>query len=215
MLDALKIELDARLKEDLVDAHLEKKELTLVVKASRWFDVAQILRDEFSFDQLIDVSGVDYLHFGEAEWDTENVTSTGFSRGVNQSEHSAHSGSRFAVAYHFLSYTKNVRIRVKCFIDSDWPEIASVVSLWPAANWFEREAFDLFGIIFRKHPDLRRLLTDYGFIGHPFRKDFPLIGEVEVRYDAVQKRVIYEPVEIEPRILVPKVIRHDNRYLEG
>jgi NADH-quinone oxidoreductase subunit C len=215
MLDALKASLDERFKDDLVDTHIEADELTLVVKAKSWFDVAMGLRDEFGFDQLIDVAGVDYLNFGEAEWETDQATSTGFSRGVNRSQHPAHSGSRFAVAYHLLSYQHNQRVRVKCFLDSDWPEIASVVSIWPAANWFEREAFDLFGIIFRKHPDLRRLLTDYGFIGHPFRKDFPLIGEVEVRYDATEKRVVYEPVEIEPRILVPKVIRHDNRYLEG
>ncbi len=215
MLVALKTNLDERLKEHVVDTHIERGELTLVIRAQAWLEVATVLRDEFAFEQLIDVCGVDYLSFGEAEWDTESVTSTGFSRGVNRSEHAAHSGSRFAVAYHLLSYAQNIRVRVKAFVDSDWPEIASVVSIWPAANWFEREAFDLFGIIFRKHPDLRRLLTDYGFIGHPFRKDFPLIGEVEVRYDAVQKRVIYEPVEIEPRILVPKVIRHDHRYLEG
>ncbi|MCX7122167.1 MAG: NADH-quinone oxidoreductase subunit C [Gammaproteobacteria bacterium] len=214
MLEALKTTLSACLP-DLVNLQIELDELTLVVKAENLLGLAKILRDEFEFDQLLDVAGVDYFSFGDVEWDTENGTSTGFSRGVNHSVHPAHSGSRFAVAYHLLSYSKNIRIRLKSFLDNDWPEVASVVSIWPSANWFEREAFDLFGIIFRKHPDLRRLLTDYGFIGHPFRKDFPLIGEVEVRYDAAAKRVIYEPVEIEPRILVPKVIRHDNRYLEG
>ena len=215
MLEALQAALVARFQDHLVNAHVERGELTLVARAEKLLDVAKALRDEFDFDQLVDIAGVDYFSFGNVEWDTENVTSTGFSRGVNLSAHPAHSGSRFAVSYHLLSYVRNVRVRVKCFLHNDWPEVASVVSIWPGANWFEREAFDLFGIIFRKHPDLRRLLTDYGFIGHPFRKDFPLIGEVEVRYDAVAKRVIYEPVEIEPRILVPKVIRHDNRYLEG
>ena len=194
MLEALKTTLMARFPECLVDARIERGELTLVAKAEKLLDVAKVLHDEFEFEQVTDIAGVDYFSFGDVEWDTDNVTSTGFSRGVNHSVHPAHSGSRFAVTYHLLSYARNLRIRVKGFLDTDWPEVASVVSIWPGANWFEREAFDLFGIIFRKHPDLRRLLTDYGFIGHPFRKDFPLIGEVEVRYDATAKRVVYEPV---------------------
>jgi NADH-quinone oxidoreductase subunit C len=123
--------------------------------------------------------------------------------------------NRFAAVYHLLSITRNVRLRVKAFLDADRPIVDSVVGIWASALWFEREAFDLFGIMFRGHPDLRRLLTDYGFIGHPFRKDFPLIGQVEMRYDAEQQRVIYEPVSIEPRTLVPRVIREDSRYEAG
>ncbi len=215
MLETLKTRLEARLQEDIIDARIERAELSLVVKAEKIAAIALTLRDEFDFEQLMDLAGVDYLCFGESEWNTQTVSSTGFSRGVNRSAHPAHNGSRFAVNYQLLSLKNNLRLRLKTFLHNDWPEVASVVSIWPSANWFEREAFDLFGIIFRNHPDLRRILTDYGFIGHPFRKDFPLIGEVEVRYDASEQRVVYEPVEIEPRILVPKVIRHDNRYLEG
>jgi NADH-quinone oxidoreductase subunit C len=122
---------------------------------------------------------------------------------------------RFAVVYHLLSVTHNVRLRVKTYLDADRPIVDSVIGIWASANWFEREAFDLYGIMFAGHPDLRRILTDYGFIGHPFRKDFPLIGQVEMRYDPEQQRVIYEPVSIEPRTLVPRVIREDSRYESG
>ena len=132
---------------------------------------------------------------------------------IYQEQDSGRDG-RFAVVYHLLSHDLNQRLRLRSLLDGDPPRIDSVVEVWPAANWFEREAFDLFGILFAGHPDLRRLLTDYGFIGHPFRKDFPLIGEVEMRYDPDRGRVVYEPVSIEPRTLVPKVIRHDERYDE-
>jgi NADH-quinone oxidoreductase subunit C len=176
-----------------------------------------MLRDKpkYAFQTLIDVCGVDYLHYGRAEWQTESSTGTGFGRGVNKEFTELGekwTKPRFAVVYHLLSLEHNHRIRLRAFVDEELPALDSVVEIWPAANWFEREAFDLFGIIFKGHPDLRRLLTDYGFIGHPFRKDFPLIGNIEVRYDAKLKRVVYEPVSIEPRILEPKVIRFDNRY---
>lgn len=176
------------------------------------------LRDapELAFEVLIDVAGIDYLHYGRDEWQTETASRTGFSRGVKRlvPEGPPPEGTRFAVAYHLLSVTHNhrVRLRTRC-PDEPEPVVDSVVPVWASANWFEREAFDLFGILFRGHPDLRRLLTDYGFIGHPFRKDFPLIGNVEVRYDPAKGRVVYEPVSIEPRVLVPKVIRDDDhRY---
>ena len=149
-----------------------------------------------------------------SEWKTLSATGSGFSRGVNRGgARVPHDGARFAVAYQLLSITHNQRLRLRARCeDAEDPIIDSVVDIWPGANWFEREAFDLFGILFTGHPDLRRILTDYGFIGHPFRKDFPLIGNVEVRYDADKQRVVYEPVSIEPRTLVPKVIRNDNRY---
>ena len=173
---------------------------------------------------LMDASGIDYLDYGHAEWDTENATSAGFSRGAYRDD----SGSRerlaethlrppgrYAVAYQLLSITRNQRVRLKTFCANDeQPMLDSVIDLWASADWYEREAFDLFGIVFVGHPDLRRILTDYGFIGHPFRKDFPLVGNVEMRYDPDKGRVVYEPVSIEPRTLVPKTIRDDNRYAE-
>jgi NADH-quinone oxidoreductase subunit C len=163
-------------------------ELTLVVSAVDLPGVAQMLRDHeaFRFEQLIDLCGVDYRDYGNGR----------------------HDGLRYAVVYHLLSVSRNQRLRLKAFAEDDeFPVVDSVVDIWPAANWFEREAFDLFGIMFPGHPDLRRILTDYGFIGHPFRKDFPLSGFVEVRYDPEQKRVIYQPVSIEPRETVPRVVR--------
>lgn len=201
-------------------------ELTLTVVPDDLIEVALKLRDtaEFHFAQLIDLCGVDYLHFGVDEWSTQSATTEGFGRGVNPatsaffSFHDAptvpgNKGARFAVVYHLLSVTNNQRLRLKVFCrDDEFPRVPSVAGIWTVANWYEREAFDLFGIMFDGHPDLRRLLTDYGFVGHPFRKDFPLIGHVEMRYDPEQMRVIYEPVSIEPRVLVPKVIRRDNRY---
>ena len=178
--------------------------------------VARLLRDapELQFAMLIDVAGVDYLDYGRSEWQAEQATSSGFSRGVNSAAgHTLRAGRRYAVAYQLLSLTHNRRLRLRVWCEGEEePAVDSVSEIWPSANWFEREAFDLYGILFRGHPDLRRLLTDYGFIGHPFRKDFPLIGNVEVRYDADLKRVVYEPVTIEERTLVPRVIRHDNRY---
>ena len=199
-------------------------EVTLDVAADAWLEAARALRDEFGFEQLVDVSGVDYLSYGSDEWDTE-VSSEGFSRGVEgkgagrfvwgEQPNGAGfvPGRRYAAVAHLLSYQHNQRLRLRVFADNDdMPVVASLTGIWPGANWFEREAFDLFGIIFEGHPDLRRILTDYGFVGHPFRKDFPLIGNVEVRYDADKQRVIYEPVSIEPRVLVPRVIRDDARY---
>jgi NADH-quinone oxidoreductase subunit C len=201
-------------------------ELTLVVTGDVLPEVARALRDEsaFAFEQLIDLCGVDYLHYGVDEWRTDESSTEGFSRGVQPSTSAyfsfeepppvcRHEGPRFAAVYHLLSVSNNRRLRLRAYCpDDDMPRLPSLTGVWPVANWFEREAFDLFGILFDGHPDLRRLLTDYGFIGHPFRKDFPLIGHVEMRYDPEQMRVVYEPVSIEPRVLVPRVIRHDSRY---
>ena len=209
----------------VVEAH---GEFTLEVPAAAWRDVIARLRDEaeFNFEQLTDVCGVDYLSYGDDEWETANVSSEGFSRGVegqgagrfNWEDRPRGRGPerRFAAVAHLLSVRHNRRLRVRCFaLDNDLPVVPSLVELYPSANWFEREAFDLFGIIFEGHPDLRRILTDYGFVGHPFRKDFPLIGNVEVRYDADKKRVVYEPVSIEPRVGVPRVIREDSRWQQA
>ena len=178
--------------------------------------VCQTLRDapEFAFETLIDVCGVDYQDYGVGDWRTEETTTSGFSRGVqeqNARQAATWEKARFAVVYHLLSVSNNQRIRLRVLIERDPPLIPSVIRIWRSADWYEREAFDLYGIIFDGHPDLRRLLTDYGFVGHPFRKDFPLIGQVELRYDAMQRRCVYEPVSIQPRVLVPKVIRKDNR----
>ena len=190
-------------------------ELCYEVQPDQLKEACLALRDsaELKFEILIDLAGIDYSEYGDTEWKTYSATATGFSRGVNRGATRApHDGARFAVAYQLLSISLNqrVRLRSRC-VDAEDPMIDSVVDVWPGANWFEREAFDLFGILFSGHPDLRRILTDYGFIGHPFRKDFPLIGNVEVRYDAEKQRVVYEPVSIEPRTLVPRVIRNDNR----
>jgi NADH-quinone oxidoreductase subunit C len=194
------------------------------VESASLLDVCRVLRDEapFKFEMLQDVCGVDYLDYGHAEWDTHHATNAGFSRGAHRGDRFSHERladtrfeptARFAVAYQLLSIANNQRIRLKAYCpDDDRPMLSSVIEIWASANWFEREAFDLFGIVFVGHPDLRRILTDYGFIGHPFRKDFPLIGNVEMRYDPDKGRVVYEPVTIEPRTLVPKTIRDDNRY---
>jgi NADH-quinone oxidoreductase subunit C len=190
-------------------------ELCYEVQPAHIKQVCLALRDDpgLRFEILVDVAGIDYLDYATSEWKTLSATTSGFSRGVNRGARLPHDGARFAVAYHLLSISNNQRLRLRARCeDAEDPIIDSVVDIWPAANWFEREAFDLFGILFSGHPDLRRILTDYGFIGHPFRKDFPLIGNVEVRYDADRQRVVYEPVSIEPRTLVPKVIRDDNRY---
>jgi NADH-quinone oxidoreductase subunit C len=179
--------------------------------------VCWVLRDTpaLAFEMLMDLAAVDYLDFGRDEWQTTSATHSGFSRGrVARSEAHLPAGeARFAIVYQLLSITHNrrLRLRVPCAAGEE-AVVDSVIDVWASANWFEREAFDLYGILFRGHPDLRRLLTDYGFIGHPFRKDFPLSGNVEVRYDTDKKRVIYQPVTIEPRVLVPKVIREDHRY---
>jgi NADH-quinone oxidoreductase subunit C len=191
-------------------------ELCYEAQPSNLKQVCRTLRDDpgLKFESLIDLAGIDYLDYASDEWKTFSATSSGFSRGVNRgTARKPHEGARFAVAYNLLSVTLNQRIRIRARCeDAEDPIIDTVVDIWPGANWFEREAFDLFGILFTGHPDLRRILTDYGFIGHPFRKDFPLIGNVEVRYDVEKKRVVYEPVSIEPRTLVPRVIRNDNRY---
>ncbi|PLT19570.1 MULTISPECIES: NADH-quinone oxidoreductase subunit C [Ralstonia] len=165
-------------------------ELTLVVKVVDYLDVMRTLRDDASlkFEQLMDLCGVDYADYGDGAWN----------------------GPRFAAVSHLLSVSHNWRVRVRVFApDDDFPVVPSVVDIWNSANWFEREAFDLYGLVFEGHPDLRRILTDYGFIGHPFRKDFPVSGYVEMRYDPVQRRVVYQPVTIEPREITPRVIRED------
>lgn len=195
-------------------------EVTIVVPSDRIAEICAVLRDapEFAFEQLIDLCGVDYLTYGESEWQTQAATEQGFSRGRIKAEDSRHTRPhqpRFAVVYHLLSYKNNQRLRVRAFVDEEMPMIGSVVNVWNVANWYEREAFDLFGVVFEGHPDLRRILTDYGFIGHPFRKDFPISGYVEMRYDETKRRVVYEPVKIEPRVLVPRVIRDDHRYLSA
>jgi len=196
---------------DVFQSTHSSDELTLEVSIESLIDVLKMLRDhdDFQFEQLIDIAGVDYLTYGQAEWSTEGATSSGFERGRNTHKKAPATWikPRFAVVYHLLSVTLNHRIRLKTFVEEDSMRLPSVVALWSTANWFEREAFDLFGLLFEGHPDLRRILTDYGFIGHPFRKDFPVIGELEMRFDEESGQCIYEPVTIEERILVPRVIR--------
>jgi NADH-quinone oxidoreductase subunit C len=218
-IEALAQAVSARLGDRAVRAASLPSEATFEVEPARLLEVCAELRDagELRFEMLVDLCGVDYLEYGRDEWKTHSATGTGFSRGVNRRPKSYEAVQepprRFAVVYHLLSLAHNRRLRLRCWCeDREPPMLDSVVGIWPAANWFEREAFDLYGILFRGHPDLRRILTDYGFIGHPFRKDFPVIGNVEVRYDPEKKRVVYQPVTIEPRVLVPKVIRDDHRY---
>jgi NADH-quinone oxidoreductase subunit C len=220
-----------RFADAVLECRLERREVTVVLRAHKAFEVFLALRDEpdFAFAQLMDLCGVDYAAYGETEWATDESTVKGFSRGVTeratgrgasairypQEAGRGAGGGRFAVVYHLLSVVRNQRLRARVFAPGDeFPIVESVHGIWSSANWYEREAFDLFGIIFEGHPDLRRILTDYGFIGHPFRKDFPLIGNVEMRYDPERGRVVYEPVSIEPRVLVPRVIRKDHRYLD-
>ena len=179
----------------LDDVTVAVGELTIIVKKEKLLDVCRSLRDEaeFGFDILIDASGVDYSEYGgKGKWQ----------------------GPRFAVVYHLLSVSNNHRIRLRTFVEGEPPVVDSVIDIWSGANWYEREAFDLYGIVFDGHPDLRRILTDYGFVGHPFRKDFPLWGHVEMRYDPEKARVVYQPVSIEPRINQPRTIRDDHRYVE-
>ncbi|MBT6277797.1 MAG: NADH-quinone oxidoreductase subunit C [Chromatiales bacterium] len=192
-------------------------QVTVEATVDQLVDVATALRDAPAtrFEMLIDLCAVDYSEYGKADWKTSDVaTRTGFSRGVERGEHGggSHEGPRFVVVYHLLSISHNHRVRVRVAAPGEPPLVPSMVDIWAAANWFEREAFDLFGVLFSGHPDLRRILTDYGFVGHPFRKDFPLSGHVESRYDSTKGRVVYEPVSIEPRTLVPRVIRDDTRY---
>lgn len=191
-IEILKANLEAALGARVVSLTEAVGELTLVVKASDSLEVAKTLRDDrtLGFEQLIDLCGVDYQTYGDGAYD----------------------GPRFAAVSHLLSVANNWRLRLRVFApDDDLPIVPSLVDVWSSANWYEREAFDLFGIVFEGHPDLRRLLTDYGFIGHPFRKDFPVTGYVEMRYDPEEKRVVYQPVTIEPREITPRVIRED-RY---
>ena len=190
MIESLKADLERVLGQDVVGLTERFGELTLVVKAGRYAEVCQALRDDASlrFDTLIDLCGLDYRDYGDGGRD----------------------GLRYAAVVHLLSVEHNHRLRLRAFCeDDDFPILATVTGVWPSAGWFEREAFDLFGIVFEGHPDLRRILTDYGFVGHPFRKDFPVSGYVEMRYDPEQKRVIYQPVSIEPREIVPRVIREE------
>ena len=186
-------------------------DLTIEVPLESLMPLLYQLRDHesFQFNQLIDLCAVDYLHYGQSDWETHAATDRGFSRAVerNVCQQAPLDHPRFAVVYHLLSTVKNHRLRVKVYLDDANLMLPSAHEVWKVANWFEREAYDLFGVLFSGHPDLRRILTDYGFIGHPFRKDFPVSGHVEMRYDAVLQKVIYEPIDLEPRILEPKVIR--------
>jgi NADH-quinone oxidoreductase subunit C len=189
-LETLATVVQASLGDKCASATTALGELTVVVKAADLLTVAQQLRDapELKFEQLVDVCGVDYSSYGEGSWD----------------------GARYGVVYHLLSLSYNARLRLRVFApDDDFPVVDSVINVWPSANWYEREAFDLFGIMFTGHPDLRRILTDYGFIGHPFRKDFPISGNVEMRFDPEKGRVIYQPVTIEPREITPRIIREE------
>ena len=190
-LETLVQDLQSKFGEKLLSVKAALAEVTIEVAPADYYAVMQSLRDapEFRFDELIDLCGVDYSAYGEGRWE----------------------GKRFAAVTHLLSVEKNLRLRVRVFADDEeLPMLDSMVPLWSSANWFEREAFDLYGIVFAGHPDLRRILTDYGFVGHPFRKDFPISGHVEMRYDPEQQRVIYQPVTIEPRENVPRVVREDN-----
>lgn len=216
----LKKNLEQRFQNSIHKIILDRGELSVELAPEFIKTFCLALRDEseFCFDTLIDICGVDYLEYGVAQWRTEETSSTGFDRGVVDHQQGVHVDAwdkpRFASVCQLLSTRHNWRLRLRVFVPQDTMTIDSLVDVWRAANWYEREAFDLFGILYQGHPDLRRILTDYGFIGHPFRKDFPLSGHVEVRYDAEAQRVVYEPVDIEPIVLVPKVIRHDNRYID-
>jgi NADH-quinone oxidoreductase subunit C len=210
-------DLIAHAQELLGDAITSVREVagqyTLEVRRERIIEVCRALRDDpaCQFAQLMDVCGVDYLEYGHAAVEGSDDPAGGPSAGAHSavSEPARAPGRRFAAVYHLLSLRHNRRVRLRAYLDDELPIIASVYGIWNSANWFEREAFDLYGIVFDGHPDLRRILTDYGFVGHPFRKDFPLIGQVEMRYDAERQRVVYEPVSIEPRIQVPRVIREE------
>jgi NADH-quinone oxidoreductase subunit C len=179
--------------EAVTGEKIEYGELTLEIARDHLRKVARRLRDDnhLRFEQLVDLCGVDQLGYRA------------------ESPEGARPGPRFVAVYHLLSVSRNQRLRLRVLLDDSLPVVDSLVDLWPSANWYEREAFDLFGIVFEGHPDLRRLLTDYGFIGHPFRKDFPLSGHVEMRYDPEKRRVVYQPVSIEPRVTVPRVIREE------
>ncbi|MBV8341540.1 MAG: NADH-quinone oxidoreductase subunit C [Gammaproteobacteria bacterium] len=217
LIEALAGRVAAQLGARVRRAAARAAELAFETDPGTLLEVCRTLRDGegLRFEMLMDLAGVDYLHYARDEWQTASATRSGFSRGraAQSAAPDPNEPGRFAVVYQLLSISHNQRLRltVRC-PDSGEPVVDSVVDVWASANWFEREAFDLFGILFRGHPDLRRILTDYGFIGHPFRKDFPLSGNVEVQYDPEKQRVVYQPVSIVPRVLVPKVIRHDHRY---
>lgn len=212
-----------------VGPSIDHDEVTLHVPPAELLAVCESLRDDpaFAFSMMVDLCGVDYASYGKSEWSTESEAGQGFSRAVDagsvgrlsfgdEPEFGDIGRPRFSVAYHLLSIEHNVRLRVHCAAeDDDYPVVPSVTGIWACADWYERECFDLFGILFEGHNDLRRLLTDYGFVGYPFRKDFPLVGNVEMRFDPDKGRVVYEPVSIEPRVLVPRVIREDSRYTSG
>lgn len=202
-------------------------QITIDVSAANLISAATLLRDseKLQFQQMVDLCGIDYSQYDNNEWATESTSATGFSRAVEPASHGhlifgdelEQTGThkhRFATIYQFISYSLNHRVTMRVYAENDdFPMMESIVPVFNGADWYEREAFDLFGIHYSGHPDLRRILTDYGFVGHPFRKDFPLVGHVEMRYDEEQKRVIYEPVSIEPRVLVPRVSRADHRYI--
>ncbi|MGK0269935.1 MAG: NADH-quinone oxidoreductase subunit C [Cocleimonas sp.] len=222
LLQTLNAHIESALTTKIQSANIALHELTIEIAPQDLIEVASFLRDDnqCAFEQLIDVCGVDYLSYGDSEWD---VGGSGFTRGVKRefsfddseldTDKPEFEGKRFASVTHLLSIKNNQRIRVKVYCDdNEFPLVDSLTSVWSSANWFEREAFDLFGIMYKDHPDLRRILTDYGFSGHPFRKDFPLIGQVEMRYDEELERVVYEPVSIESRTLVPRIIREDGRF---
>ena len=201
-----------KLKQQLIKAFGRKSvkdsfdELTLTIDSNSVVEICTQLRDEFNFDILIDLCGIDYLSYGESDWDG-NASTSGYSRAREVQLSEKKQGNRFAVVYQLLSVSNNNRLRVKAPLPDNSLMIKSVTGIWNSSDWYEREAFDLFGILFENHTDLRRILTDYGFVGHPLRKDFPMIGEVEMRYDEELGRVVYEPVSIEPNVSVPRVIR--------
>lgn len=220
--------LRARFGDRITNVDVEHAQATIEVAPAHLVETCTALRDEpdFHFEQLTDLCGVDFLSFGEGEWATsDTATSQGFGRGVTGDNIQGRFGwpdrpkhpqflGRFASVVHLISYAHNKRLRVRCFASEDaLPVVPTLTGVWPSANWYERESFDLYGIVYEGHPDLRRILTDYGFVGHPFRKDFPLIGNVEVRYDPEARRVVYEPVtSVTPRVTVARVVREDSRW---
>ncbi|MCP3672318.1 MAG: NADH-quinone oxidoreductase subunit C [Gammaproteobacteria bacterium] len=216
-LDALADNLRAQFEQRGCEISTALGEITMVVPREQLIEIATQLHDDelFQFKLLIDICGVDYAGYGSSQWVTKEASATGFGRGVDESEcEASESGSdRFAVVYHLLSVTLNHRLRLRTFVETEHPIVDSVIGVWNSSDWFEREAFDMYGILFKGHPDLRRILTDYGFVGHPLRKDFPLSGHVEMRYDPEQRRVIYQPVTIPARTQMPRVIREDHRPL--
>jgi NADH-quinone oxidoreductase subunit C len=212
--NALLKKLESNFSQIFQTVKIAHDEVNIEVSKTNLVELMMKLRDEVGFEQLLDVSGVDYSAYGHLEWATVSATATGFSRGCQPVllEGAKDVGARFGVSYHLLSLQHNVRLRVKVAVPEADVMVPSMTNIWSSADWHEREVFDMFGLIFVGHPDLRRILTDYGFIGHPFRKDFPISGHVEMRYDESKGRVVYGPVEIDPRVNVPRVIRDDNRY---